>query len=224
MHPDARRILSAALEAAEKALTPTGDEREALANLIPLDLVHDRSREGFPKDAFEVADRILAAGFRRTVVPEPSTEAILSDVRSHAERWANRPPTSPYAMGLRDAWRTILSKIDQHHDLASCAWCSSTARGTAIWQGTDQRHPSCGLEEHGLQFESAEPQAEPSDARVEVAARAMFEPDGPGGEYTWAEMVVEDPSRADIWREDARRVLRAASSVTEQGENRGNAD
>lgn len=38
--------------------------------------------------------------------------AALARVRSHAERWANRPPTSPYAMGLRDAWLTILNKID----------------------------------------------------------------------------------------------------------------
>jgi len=66
----------------------------------------------------------------------------------------------------------------------------------------------------------AEPQGEPSDAAVDAAAQAMFEPDGPGGEYTWAEMVVEDPSRADIWREDARKVLRAVAA-TEQGENHG---
>lgn len=56
-------------------------------------------------------------------------------------------------------------------------------------------------------------QGEPSDAQVEAAAQAMFEPDGPGGEYTWAEMVAEDPSRADIWCEDARRVLRVAGGV-----------
>lgn len=56
-------------------------------------------------------------------------------------------------------------------------------------------------------------QGEPSDAQVEAAAQAMFEPDGPGGEYTWAEMVAEDPSRADIWREDARKVLRAAGGA-----------
>ena len=59
----------------------------------------------------------------------------------------------------------------------------------------------------------SEPQGEPSDAQVEAAAQAMFEPDGPGGDYTWAEMVVEDPSRADIWREDARKVLRAAGGA-----------
>ncbi|UOQ60368.1 hypothetical protein MUN76_15265 [Leucobacter rhizosphaerae] len=35
--------------------------REAIANLIPLDLIHDKGREGQPQDVFEVADRILAA-------------------------------------------------------------------------------------------------------------------------------------------------------------------
>lgn len=48
------------------------------------------------------------------------------------------------------------------------------------------------------------------EERVEAAARVSFEPDGPGGQYTWAEMVTEDPSRADIWREDARKILDAA--------------
>lgn len=40
-------------------------EREALANLVQL---------GFVTDWYEAADRILAAGFRRTEVPEPSAE------------------------------------------------------------------------------------------------------------------------------------------------------
>ena len=46
------------------------------------------------------------------------------------------------------------------------------------------------------------------DAAIEAAARAIFE-DGTG-DYSWAEMVTEDPSRADLWREDARRTLAAA--------------
>lgn len=48
---------------------------------------------------------------------------------------------------------------------------------------------------------------------VEQAARAMFEDPLALAEYTWAEMVAEDPSRAEIWRDDARRILIAA--VTE---------
>lgn len=43
------------------------DWREALANLILLDLVHDRERDGFPKDAFEVADAILSSQVLRDI-------------------------------------------------------------------------------------------------------------------------------------------------------------
>ncbi len=35
--------------------------RELVANLVPLDLIHDRGRPGQPQDAFEAADRILDA-------------------------------------------------------------------------------------------------------------------------------------------------------------------
>lgn len=53
-----------------------------------------------------------------------------------------------------------------------------------------------------------------TDEMVEAAAQAMFEEPGAIGDgYTWAEMVAEDPSRADIWRADARRVLEAAESA-----------
>ena len=50
-----------------------------------------------------------------------------------------------------------------------------------------------------------------TDDMVERAARVMFEPPSVGdGEYTWDEMVREDPSRADMWRGDARAALAAA--------------
>lgn len=56
-----------------------------------------------------------------------------------------------------------------------------------------------------------------TDEAVERAARAMFDdPNVAGAGYTWAEMVVEDPTRADIWRKDARRVLEAALDAEEQ--------
>ncbi|WP_022886385.1 hypothetical protein [Glaciibacter superstes] len=50
-----------------------------------------------------------------------------------------------------------------------------------------------------------------TDDMVERAARVMFEPPSiSDGEYTWDEMVREDPSRADMWRGDARAALAAA--------------
>lgn len=65
----ARAALSAALPFLRPE--PSEDDREALANLIPLDLVHDRGRPDFPQNAFEAADRILAAGFTRRPMPSP---------------------------------------------------------------------------------------------------------------------------------------------------------
>jgi len=46
-----------------------------------------------------------------------------------------------------------------------------------------------------------------TDEMVERAAKSTFEPSDLPARYTWAEMVAEDPKRADIWRDDARRVL-----------------
>lgn len=66
------------------------------------------------------------------------------------------------------------------------------------------------------------PEPEITDEMVERAAHKTFEPDGPGGEYTWAEMVREDPTRADLWRADARAVLEAALRVpVGEGGDRG---
>lgn len=50
-------------------------------------------------------------------------------------------------------------------------------------------------------------------ARVEAAARALFHDPLASDDYTWEEMVAEDNSRAELWRDDARRVLAAADAV-----------
>lgn len=60
--------------------------------------------------------------------------------------------------------------------------------------------------------------AAPSDtdreAAIEAVAQVMFEPPSLGQvddpEYTWAQMVVEDPTRADMYRQDAAAALEAA--------------
>ena len=52
-----------------------------------------------------------------------------------------------------------------------------------------------------------------NDARVEAAARALFHDPLASDDYTWEEMVAEDNSRAELWRDDARRVLAAADAV-----------
>jgi len=45
---------------------------------------------------------------------------------------------------------------------------------------------------------------------VERAARAMFEL-GPveEGDWTWADVLREEPERAELWRNDARQVVTA---------------
>ena len=52
--------------------------------------------------------------------------------------------------------------------------------------------------------------ADPPVEVVERAARALFEDPISSGSYTWAEMVQEDESRAELWRDDACRILKAA--------------
>ena len=62
------------------------------------------------------------------------------------------------------------------------------------------------------------PRGTVTDAEVGAAARALFEdPMVTGDGYTWAEMVADDPSRADIWRAEARRILEAAAGVVSAG-------
>ena len=41
-------------------------------------------------------------------------------------------------------------------------------------------------------------------AQVERAARALFEDPHMSADYTWAELVEDDPTRAELWRIDAR--------------------
>lgn len=60
---------------------------------------------------------------------------------------------------------------------------------------------------------------QPTEAEVEAAARVIFEPPSlpaPDDAYTWDQMVREDPSRADMWRQDARAALTAARQVGTQ--------
>lgn len=55
-----------------------------------------------------------------------------------------------------------------------------------------------------------------TDEAVEHAARAMFEDPSASGDYTWSQMVAEDPTRADTWRDDARRILTAAGVALQE--------
>jgi len=57
-------------------------------------------------------------------------------------------------------------------------------------------------------------------AEIDAVAKVMFEPPtGGSGDYTWDEMIREDPLRADLWRTDALAALEAARKA--KAETRG---
>lgn len=80
----------------------------------------------------------------------------------------------------------------------------------AIWF-PDAEETLAVLRANGLLSEGT-----PSEAQVERAARALFEDPHMSADYTWAELVEDDPTRAEIWRIDARRTLTAAAGVAPQ--------
>lgn len=75
-----RTEAEAVRDAVIAALTPTDDEREALAKLVAETSIA-RGGPGYVTPS-DIADAILAAGFRRSVVPEPSTEHRCEDCQT----------------------------------------------------------------------------------------------------------------------------------------------
>lgn len=58
---------------------PTAERlREMVANLVPLDLIHDRERPGQPQDAFEAADRIISVLRAHDLLSEPKQRGAKS--------------------------------------------------------------------------------------------------------------------------------------------------
>lgn len=160
--------LADALEAAEKAHTPTDDEREALLNAEgwPLPAVVDvvMKRWGNDNDTIrrgggdwswkglaETAIQALAqAGLlRRSAVPEPSENARV-------------------ARGIRAFTKLVRSELD-------------ATRDAYINLGDDYLHGVYSAlqqaDDHAARIENdlSEPQGEPSDAQVEAAADAWME-------------------------------------------------
>lgn len=174
------RELADALEAAKKAHTPTDDEREALANLVQL---------GFVTDWYEAADRILAAGFRRTEVPEPSAEHAYQGNRSQDTCWVMvdgemcRKPVEAHVGTQGEPSERELFLERTITDLGEELQIAREGRAAAIEVLNQHR---CGEQaeaayRRAVQAESR-PQGEPSDAQVEAAHTAFWEhPDITGG-------------------------------------------
>lgn len=91
---------------------------------------------------------------------------------------------------------------------------------TAYWADEERSGPNRGPLAHDFACGEAATAAlraagllsggAPSEEQIERAARALFEDPHMSADYTWAEMVEDDPTRAEIWRIDARRALTAA--------------
>lgn len=173
------------IAAAEKAHTPTDEEREVLANLIPLDLVHDREREGFPRDAFEAADRILARGFRLTEVPESSVEYVRGGVcllcgdgvlnsGEHIDPERHAAEVQRITDGSEPSAETKLRTwiAGEPFEVSQ----ARTGQPVAKVPETQQQGYVNGYAaavEHVAAILDAEPQGEPSDAQIEAATRAV---------------------------------------------------
>lgn len=212
------------------APTPDPDavERDALAETIHNALIDRTSDHTWCEEVSEhVADAILVRS-RQLQEAEP-----LGDSDGGK---AGGPSVS--APAGDESWRT-LGPPSNPWTTAAVAWLTEPAVSERTWMlGCDVAECSSMFAAHedlrhggesalgeareravgeGWRFEAGRdicprhpvaPEPAVSEAAVEAAARAIFE-DGTG-DYTWAEMVSEDPKRADIWRDDARRVLIAA--------------
>ena len=143
-------------------------------------------------------------------------ERIGVSIRALLDATEPQETTTPAAKSQLEAVTNAIEKVLDGQDALHC---------TRVWEawgyGTmseDDFSPVTNDAEAVNEIASAVLEAlEPrpiTDEMVESAARVMFDaPDGMTGDYTWAEMVSEDPSRADLWRADARAALEAAEEA-----------
>lgn len=73
-----------------------------------------------------------------------------------------------------DVWRNRQAEA-VGDERGTCSWCPRPARGTAIWQGHDQREPSCGELKHGMRFEAVAARPVITDDMVLRATDAYME-------------------------------------------------
>lgn len=131
------------LEAAEKAHTPTDNEREALGVLIR-DIYR---KNGYYAPDQVVADAVLAAGFRRSEVPEPS-ETVAALERQIQKLDAD--------LGQE------IDRREELHDIADrLSW--AIAPVSEIGEHSSANDPWENAIEYAESRVWAEPQGEPSD-------------------------------------------------------------
>lgn len=143
--PNAVKDAGTALAVFEKAHTPTDDEREALIAL-KLASFSKRMSDGYPSIIMrtneEAADLVLAAGFRRSEVPEPNAD--VAQVLSWIDRTLGLPMyQTPALTDYADAVVTTLTTVRK--------MLNGTTRPDASWR-------------------TAEPHGEPSSEVPEPSA------------------------------------------------------
>ncbi|MCC2033085.1 hypothetical protein [Microbacterium allomyrinae] len=132
---------------------------------------------------------------------ESMTAADVVAVADMLDRYAEllerlaAPPTDDEREALGRLLRELLTTDDEDPENGEPGWSLVAMRNQILAAGFRRQGPI-------------------TDEMVDAAARAIFEVGHIDGDYTWAEMVREDPSRADIWRADARTALEAARDAS----------
>lgn len=217
---------------------PSADEREQLVkmNEIVLASIAEWAAEETDTDlTIRIRTDLWRAGFRRRTPITEADRETLANVDAIDHGGVGRPDRRVrvgYPLAVSILERFTLPERSEGEDLTSRdglarAMCAVETRSKAatleevqsgIQRWTRHRYEAerllAELADLGLEVravtERPDPLAPITDEMIEAAARASFEIDRIEGDYTWAQMVAEDPKRADIWREDARSILEAA--------------
>lgn len=179
-----RDLVVEALEAAEKAHTPTDDEREALANLVQL---------GFVTDWYEAADRVLAAGFRRSEGPRDHQDDPHDDelTRERDHHGIDPEPQGEPSDSQEQQFDPILIHLAAHKGGKTQALIDSML---------------AQANERGIRVEVVQPQIKQSEVQRLIASTREHAKD-----HGWY------PSRQECI--DLADALERAAAATEQGEN-----
>lgn len=156
--PNAVKDARTAFAVFERAHTPTDDEREALERV----LLTSFDYADIDPSVRELSDAILAAGFRRSVVPEPSAE--VDELREQIEK-------------LEADLGQQIDRTEELHNIADrLSW--AIAPMSEVGEHSSANDPWENAIEYAESRVWAEPQGEPSDAQKsadEARAHALHD-------------------------------------------------
>lgn len=113
--------------------TPTDDDQDALAQIVCRALEHQDGGEECEVD-FAAADAILAGGFRRSVVPEPSAPMSLADdpMRAPFQKKSPEPQGEPSSEVPEPSTEVLSDWFTSSHGVAVAAVKPMTDRGPSV--------------------------------------------------------------------------------------------